>query len=100
MRRSLRVLWEGHEMPDTRATLDALADKISAKIHQVEHYRANDCHFEHSRTIAEGRLLQLNQVLHWIAEMATAIPPTQCACIRGGFPVGSCVKCDAPQYAA
>lgn len=53
-----------------REVLDALADKVSAKIAQLEHYKANDCQLDHARTIAEGRISQANQILHWIAEAA------------------------------
>jgi Lar family restriction alleviation protein len=53
-----------------RKALDALADKVSSKIAQLEHYKEYDCHLDHARTIAEGRISQANQILHWIAEAA------------------------------
>lgn len=55
-----------------REVLDALADKVAAKIGQLEHYKANDCQLDHAKTIAEGRISQANQILHWIAEAAVS----------------------------
>lgn len=56
--------------PSTREVLDDLADKVSAKIVQLEHYKEHDCQLDHARIIAEGRISQANQILHWIAETA------------------------------
>lgn len=61
-------------MSEARIALDALADKIAAKIMQLEHYRDNDCQLDHARIIAEGRIQQANQILHWVAEAAVSHP--------------------------
>lgn len=57
-------------MSEARTALDALADKIAGKIRQLERYRDNDCQLDHAKTIADGRIQQANQILHWVAEAA------------------------------
>jgi hypothetical protein len=67
-----------------REVLDALADKVSAKIAQLEHYKANDAQLDHAKTIAEGRISQANQILHWIAEQAIQHSPSVPSTPDGG----------------
>jgi hypothetical protein len=54
-----------------------LAEKIADKITQLEHYKEHDCQIDHAKTIAEGRLVQAQQIQHWIGEMALSIPLTE-----------------------
>lgn len=80
-KRGVTALWNARHVRDpaqpsgAREALDKLADKVSAKINQLEHYRDNDCQLDHARTIAEGRISQANQILHWIAEAAVSHEP-------------------------
>jgi hypothetical protein len=88
-----------------REALDALADKVCAKIAQLEHYKANDCQLDHARTIAEGRISQANQILHWIAESAINYAPSlsstnRCTCEAktddyGAPTIKVCPACEA-----
>lgn len=70
--------------PSTREVLDDLADKVSAKIVQLEHYKEHDCQLDHARIIAEGRISQANQILHWIAETAVQFTSPLPSANRGG----------------
>lgn len=50
--------------------LKKLATMISDKIAQLEHYRDRDCQLEHARTIAEGRIMQANQIAFWVSAIS------------------------------
>lgn len=51
--------------------LDKLSDMVTAKIEQLEHYREHDCQLDHAKTVADGRISQAIQILHWIAQLSS-----------------------------
>jgi len=64
--------WIKGPQAGVREALDSLADKVAAKVQQLEHYRDNESQLDHAKIIAEGRIQQANQILHWIAETAVS----------------------------
>jgi hypothetical protein len=64
-------------LEDTRSALQYLAGNIQSKVVQLKHYRDNNCQTDHAKTIAEGRILQASQILHWVDTSLAALPQQQ-----------------------
>jgi hypothetical protein len=66
LREAADALQRSSEQADE--ALDRLMARTGGKLAQLHHYRDHDCQLDHARTIAEGRILQAQQMLAWINE--------------------------------
>jgi hypothetical protein len=49
--------------------VERLQRLIGQKLAQLRHYKEN-CHLDHARAVAEGRIQQAEQIGHWIADLS------------------------------